>query len=191
MSQPATHLLTTDTVRAEALGGYIARDWSATAGLKAGYSVAFGPVTRVLFLQELGQGGASPAPPAPIDASLLETRHVTWLRERAPHRAVDADVTVLELRSYQARIGLGAEFLDLMLSNLPVRERHSSNFGVWEPISGPSERVFHLWGYRDLAHRNAVRARLKDDADWARYIGTILPMLSTLESTILHPLPRC
>lgn len=184
-------LLTSDTVRAEALSGYIARDWSACPNLLAGYSVAFGPVTRVMFLQTLADNGVPPDPPAPIDPDHLISRHVGWLRECSSHRPVSDGVTVLELRSYDVRVGLGAEFLKLMLAALPIRERYSRNFGVWETLSGRRERILHLWGYRDLAARNAVREQLKGDADWSDYVATILPMLDALTTTLLQPLPKC
>lgn len=98
---------------------------------------------------------------------------------------------MLELRTYDVRAGQGDHFLELMLAALPVRQLHSTNFGVWSSLSGRAERVLHLWGDANLDERAAVRARLKDDHEWNDYTATILPMLEDLQSTILTPLPQC
>ena len=185
-----TRLLTRDTIRAEHLAGRIGSDWTNVDNLLSGYSVAFGPVTELLFLQACPDATRLPEPPTPIDPVIIESRNVELLRERAPHRRADETVNVLELRTYDARPGQGAKFLELMLAALPVRERYSSNFGVWEAISGRNERVHHLWGYRDLVERDRVRGQLKLDPVWGKYISTVLPMLSNLNTVLLNPLPK-
>ncbi|KQX23469.1 MULTISPECIES: NIPSNAP family protein [unclassified Sphingomonas] len=184
------HILTSDLVPAEQLGAYIGQDWSAAPNIRAGWSVAFGPVTRVLFLQE--QDGLEP-PAAPIvpSAFVIERRERQWLRARSPLHPSPADFGVIELRTYSARMGQGDRFLDLMLRMLPVRQRHSPNVGVWSSLSGRCEQVLHMWGYRSLDERAAVRAHLKEDQVWGGYTATILPMLEELQSVILTPLPNC
>jgi hypothetical protein len=181
-----TRVLTSDTVPAEKLGAYVGHDWRATAGLRAGWSVAFGPVTQVLFLQD-----AETPLPVPPPGIQLEARKRQFLREVSPHRPTGDGITIFDLRCYDPRVGAGAAFLELMLATLPVRERYSRNFGVWQALSGRDEQVLHLWGYRDLSERDLVRAHLKSDAEWQTYISTILPMLQFLNSTILVPLPFC
>ncbi|MHA3791104.1 NIPSNAP family protein [Sphingomonas sp. YL-JM2C] len=184
------HILTTDLVKAEELGAYIGQDWSGAPNIRAGWSVAFGPVTRIMFLQ--GQDALEPPPPPMVPPAFsLERRERQWLRARSPHRPTPADITVLELRTYSVRTGLGDRFLDLMLGALPLRQRYSPNFGVWSSLSGRLEQVLHLWGYRSLDERAAVRARLKEDREWDDYTATILPMLEELQSVILTPLPKC
>lgn len=184
------HILTSDVVKAHQLGGYLQQDWSGTDAIRAGWSVAFGPVTRVLFLQEQ-QALEPPPPPAVPPAFQLEYRQRQWLREVSPHRPTPPEIAVLELRTYDVRPGLGGAFLDRMLAALPIRQRYSANFGVWSSLSGRDEQVLHLWGYRDLAERAAVRAQLKDDREWNDYTAAILPLLEELQSTILAPLPGC
>lgn len=185
----AIHVLTSDTVRAEDLAAYLAHDWRGADRLQAAWSVAFGPVTEVMFLQEAG--GTPPAlPPAP-DRFALERRESQWLQEMSPHRPASDGTSLFELRRYDVRTGQGDRFLELMLAAIPIRQKYSSNFGVWQSLSGRREQVLHLWGYRDLGERNAVRARLKDDAEWVAYTQTILPMLEKLNSIILTPLPSC
>jgi hypothetical protein len=181
-------VLTSDTVRAEQFADYIGLDWRAVAGLRAGWSVGFGPVTRVLFLQDLAAGGAPPSLPTAQGSFTLEARERQWLREVRPHRSPTDGITHFELRTYDARVGAGAHFLELMLAAMPIRERYSPNCGVWESLSGRHEQVLHMWGYRGLAERDRVRADLKADPEWQAYITTILPMLQMLNSTILLPL---
>jgi hypothetical protein len=182
-------LLTADSVRAELLGAYVAQDWCGTPGLRAGWSVGFGPVTRVLFLQAVGENGEPPPLPVSVDGIAPELRERQWLREVKQYRQGADGVLIYELRTYDARAGLGSDFIKLMLGALPIREKYSANCGIWESLSGRHEQILHLWGYRNLEERNQVRARLKADPDWQAYITTILPMLQTLQSIILNPLP--
>jgi hypothetical protein len=147
----------------------------------------FGPVTQLIFLQSVEPSG-TPDVPTPFDSEVLSARKREWVLEVHPYRAVQAKL--LELRSYQVRAGEGRRFLDLMLKALPIRERYSLNHGIWEAASGRCERVFHMWGYSSLAEREEVRAQLKQDAEWNKYVATILPMLGSLSSNILQPLPR-
>lgn len=184
------HVLTRDTARAEDLGAYLAHDWRGAERLRAAWSVAFGPVTEVLFLQE-ASGGVPPVIPLVPEQFVLERRERQWLRAESPHRAATDGIALFELRRYDVRVGQGVEFLDLMLGALPIRQRYSSNFGIWSSLSGRHEQVLHLWGYRNLAERDIVRAQLKRDAEWGVYTARILPMLEKLTSTILTPLPLC
>lgn len=181
-------LLTSDSVRAEQLGDYVAQDWRSVEAVRAGWSVGFGPVTKVLFLQDAAKLPALPAAP---DRFMLEGRERQWLRVVRPHRRDVEAVGLFELRTYDARVGQAEAFLELMLKTLPVRERHSPNCGVWESLSGRHGQVLHMWGYSNMDERNAVRAGLKADPEWQHYIATVLPMLQTLNSTILTPLPLC
>lgn len=184
------HILTSDLVPAEQLGAYIGHDWSGAPNIRAGWSVAFGPVTRVLFLQEQDalEPPAAPTVPPPLSIARRERQ---WLRARSPLHPSPADFGVIELRTYSARTGQGDSFLDLMLGMLPVRQLHSPNVGVWSSLSGQSEQILHMWGYRSLDERTAVRAQLKEDREWGDYTATILPMLEELQSVILTPLPNC
>src|SRR3546814_10853738 len=143
-----------------------------------------------MFLQEARDGIPPALPPAPARFA-LERRESQWLQEVSPHRPAADDVTVFELRRYDVRTAQGDRFLKLMLGALPIRQKYSPNFGVWMSVSGRREQVLHLWGYRDLDERNAVRAQLKGDAEWGAYTATILPMLQTLSSNILTPLLSC
>lgn len=183
-----TQILTVDTVRAQDLDLYLRHDWTATPGLLGGWSVAFGPVTQVLFLQSVDDTSGGEGPASAAAGFALERRERHWLQEISPFHPI-GDTALFELRTYDVRAGQGDRFLDLMRGSLPVRQRYSANFGIWRSLSGRLEQVRHLWGYRDLAERTAVRAQLKHDTEWGDYIRTILPMLETLQSHILAPLP--
>jgi hypothetical protein len=183
-----THLLTKDTVRADIFADHLARDWKLCRALLGGWSVAFGPVTQLMFLQEVTEVGELPLPPTPEDPAILEARDRQWLREINHLRFADEGITHYDLRTYDTRMGEAQRFLDLMLSALPIREHHSRNCGIWSSLSGRGERVLHLWGYRGLDERENVRAALKQDRHWGAYIATILPLLQSLESIILQPL---
>jgi hypothetical protein len=187
----SVQLLTADTVRAEQLGAYVGQDWRGTPGLRGGWSVGFGPVTNVLFLQALGEDGEPPPLPACAGSMVPELRKRQWLREVKPYSQGADGVSIYELRTYDARAGLGSDLLKLMLGALPIREKYSANYGIWGSLSGRHEQILHLWGYRNLEERDQVRCRLKADPGWQDYITTILPMLETLQSIILNPLPRC
>lgn len=181
-------ILTRDTVPPDQFADYVAHDWSGTEHLAAGWSVAFGPVTQILFLQE--QAGVSiPSLPEGPAEFRRERRHRQWLAPAKMFRKPPPEMRFLEMRAYDVRTGQGDAFLRRMLEALPLREQYSPNCGVWTSLSGRSERVLHLWGYRDLEERDGVRAKLRGDSGWSDYTRTILPMLEVLNSTILAPLP--
>ena len=74
-----------------------------------------------------------------------------------------------------------------MLESMKVREKYSSNHGIWIPLAGNPDRVFHLWAYRDLAHRSQARAGVAKEPGWKAYTEAIIPMLREMRSTVLLP----
>ena len=42
---------------------------------------------------------------------------------------------------------------------MPVREKYSQNVGLWQTEVGQLNEVVHLWAYRDLNERAAVRGQ--------------------------------
>ncbi|HLE99242.1 MAG TPA: NIPSNAP family protein, partial [Gaiellaceae bacterium] len=49
--------------------------------------------------------------------------------------------------------------------------------------------VVHLWAYRDLNDRAAVRAKALQDPEWQAFIGKATPLLAEMCSIILNPAP--
>lgn len=182
----SVELLTRYTIRANQFAAVLKAP--VAADRIASWSVMFGPVTQLLFLQAIPPGGEPPEAPLPDDPAIVERQERQFLRQVRPYQHPDPAIRLFELRRYQTRVGEAERFVSQMIGALPIREGHSLNCGVWTSLSGPHGEVLHLWGYRDLAHRDEVRAALRKDEEWGRYIGRILPLLQTLESTILQPL---
>jgi hypothetical protein len=180
--------LTIDVIRAERFLSLLSRPtWPDTAATVA-CSLMFGPVTSLLFLQDCTPKGQAPSAPLGDDASLIECRTRDALLPLRQFRPGPPGTRIYELRIYQTRLGEEQAFVDQLLQHLPVREKHSPNSGVWLSRSGEAGRVFHLWGYEDLAHRERVRAALRHDPVWTGYTADILPRLRLLHSLIAQPI---
>jgi hypothetical protein len=66
---------------------------------------------------------------------------------------------VYELRWYRAHVGRLAEWIGLFKGVMPTREKYSKNVGVFQTEAGQLNEAVHLWAYKDLNDRVAVRAR--------------------------------
>jgi len=84
---------------------------------------------------------------------------------------------IYELRWYRAQVGRLGEWLSLAKGVLPSREKYSRNEAV------------HLWVYEDLNERAAARAKALADPDWQAFLGKALPLLVSMQSTVLIPTP--
>jgi NIPSNAP len=47
----------------------------------------------------------------------------------------------------------------------------------------------HLWVYKDLNERAAARSKALADPDWQAFLGKALPLLISMQSTVLIPTP--
>lgn len=141
-----------------------------------------GRLNQVLTLREasddIPETASSPAAP-------IRFREVRLLSALKPYRPTNDKL--FELREYAVVPGRMQEFIALMLEALPFRERHSPNVCVWVPLSGDPDRVLHLWGYRDFAHRGEARAAAMREPAWQAYLKAIVPLLGEMNSTILRP----
>ena len=90
-------------------------------------------------------------------------------------------------RSYAIFSGHHDHYMALMLEAIKGREKYSPNLGIWVPLSGDVNRVFHISAYRDLQHRDAARAESARDPDWMRYLNTVMPMLRQMRNSLLLP----
>ncbi len=97
---------------------------------------------------------------------------------------------VYELRTYRAQVGKVGEWLGHFKAILPLREKYSKNVGLWQTEMGPLNEVVHLWAYRDLNERAAVRARVLQEPEWQAFLGRATPLLLEMRSVILTPAPH-
>ncbi len=72
---------------------------------------------------------------------------------------------------------------------LPSREKYSRNVCYWQTEAGQLNEAVHLWVYKDLNERAAARAKALGDPDWQAFLGKALPLLVTMQSTVLIPTP--
>jgi hypothetical protein len=97
---------------------------------------------------------------------------------------------VYELRWYRAHVGKLAEWLSLFKAVMPAREKYSKNVGVFQTEAGQLNEAVHLWAYKDLNDRAAVRSKVLQDPEWQAYLGKSAPLLADMKSIILNPAPH-
>ncbi|OLC17890.1 MAG: NIPSNAP family protein [Candidatus Rokubacteria bacterium 13_1_40CM_69_27] len=96
---------------------------------------------------------------------------------------------IYELRTYRTIPGKVAEWLGHFKAIMPVREKYSKNVGLWQTEMGQLNEAVHLWAYRDLNERAAVRAKALQDPQWQAFIGKATPLLVEMRSVVLNPVP--
>ncbi len=96
---------------------------------------------------------------------------------------------VYELRTYRTHVGKAGEWLGHYKAIMPVREKYSKNVGLWQTEVAQLNEVIHLWAYRDLNDRAAVRAKAFQDPEWQAFIGKATPLLAEMRSIVLNPAP--
>ncbi len=97
---------------------------------------------------------------------------------------------VYELRWYRAHVGKLAEWLSLFKGVMPAREKYSNNVGVFQTEAGQLNEAVHLWAYKDLNDRAAVRSKVLQDPEWQVFLGKSGPCLAEMKSIILNPAPH-
>lgn len=93
---------------------------------------------------------------------------------------------VYELRSYRAHPGKVGDWLNLFKAIMPTREKYSKNVGVWQTEVAQLNQAVHLWAYRDLNDRAAIRARVLQDPEWQVFLGKSAPLLAEMQSVVLN-----
>ena len=96
---------------------------------------------------------------------------------------------IYELRWYRTQVGKAGEWLGHFKAIMPVREKYSTNVGVWQTEAGQLNEVVHMWAYRDLNHRASVRGQVMQDPEWQTFLGKSAPLLIEMRSVILNPAP--
>jgi NIPSNAP len=94
-----------------------------------------------------------------------------------------------ELRWYRSHPGRIGEWIREIKGIMPTREKYSKIVGLWQTEMGQLNEAVHLWAYRDLNERAAVRAKALADPDWQAYIGRSAPLLIQQNAVVLIPAP--
>ena len=97
---------------------------------------------------------------------------------------------VYELRWYRAHVGRLPEWISLFTGIMPAREKYSKNVGVFQTEAGQLNEAVHLWAYKDLNDRAAVRSKVLQDPEWQVFLGKSAPCLAEMKSIILNPAPH-
>src|SRR5262245_36798304 len=92
---------------------------------------------------------------------------------------------IYELRWYRAYPGRLGEWLNLARGVLPTREKYSRNVGYWQTEVSQLNEAVHLWVYRDLNERAAVRGKVMQDPEWQAFLGKALPLLQQQDALIM------
>jgi hypothetical protein len=96
---------------------------------------------------------------------------------------------VYELRWYRSHPGRIGEWIGNIKGVMPTREKYSKIVGLWQTEMGQLNEAVHLWAYRDLNERAAVRAKVVQDPEWQAYLGRTAPLLLEMKSIILNAAP--
>ncbi|HWQ37957.1 MAG TPA: NIPSNAP family protein [Burkholderiales bacterium] len=97
---------------------------------------------------------------------------------------------IVDHRTYWVKPGRLNEFLKLYEKEmLPIQLKHLGHCVGWYVSNdiGPLSQVVHMWAYKDLADRDARRARMMQDPGAAAYLEKALPLLDRMENKILRP----
>lgn len=95
---------------------------------------------------------------------------------------------IYEIRTYRVHPGRAAEFLKIYQDQgLGIISRYAKLIGCWTTDVGTLNSVVFIWAYEDAGHRGGQRARLAQDAEWQRFVPSILPFLAHQENALLTP----
>jgi hypothetical protein len=70
---------------------------------------------------------------------------------------------IYEIRTYNVKPGLAAEYLKRFADGLEVRSKYSALYGMWQVEIGPLNQIIHIWSYDSLQQRAEVRAAAARD----------------------------
>lgn len=142
---------------------------------------------RARLLGELGRIEEWTRDYLPKARSMILTQETSILAPALPIDAPAEAPNLYELRRYTTHPGKAPEWLGLIKKAAPARRALSTIVGVWASELGSLNRVLHLWAYRDLNHRAAVRKQAAQDPTWRDFVAKAPPLLTRMESTILAP----
>jgi hypothetical protein len=99
---------------------------------------------------------------------------------------------IVDHRTYWVKPGKLNEFLKLYEKEmLPIQRKHLGHCVGWYVSNdiGLLSQVVHMWAYKDLADRDARRAKMQQDPGTPGYMEKALPLLDRMENKILRPAP--
>jgi len=126
---------------------------------------------------------------APKIRALMLAQENKILSAALPLKPPADDGHLYELRWYRAQPGKIGEWIGHIKAIMPAREKYSKNVGLWQTEVAQLNEAVHLWVYRDLNERAAVRVKVLEDPGWQAYLGRSLPLLVEMKSVILNPSP--
>ena len=68
--------------------------------------------------------------------------------------------------------------------------QHPSSHGVFQTEAGQLNEAVHLWAYKDLNDRAAVRGKVLQDPEWQVFLGKSAPCLAEMKAIVLNPAPH-
>lgn len=98
---------------------------------------------------------------------------------------------IYEMRTYRLKTGTVPAYLKLVSEEgIAIQRGHLVHLvGYYATEVGPLNEIVHVWGYRDLADREARRAALAADPAWVAFLPKIQALIETMESKILRAAP--
>lgn len=189
MNSVALYQLTIDALSVSAVKQYaVPHDFPEVAPLVAAWTTLFGGLNQTYLLQRLAPEVRVEDIAAPSFQPALQSRSVQLLRGIRPfHASRSEDQSLHEMRTYDLMSGSAPRFMELLRGILDFRERLSPCLGAWASITGRSDQVLHIWSYRSLEERDAVREQLLVDPIWRAYSEQVAPLIVNQRNTLLKP----
>jgi hypothetical protein len=119
--------------------------------------------------------------------SMLLAQENKVLSAQLPFKPPTDTGHIYELRTYRAQVGRAGEWLAHFKAIMPTREKYSKNVGLWQTEMGQLNEVVHMWAYRDLNDRAAVRGKVLQDPEWQTFLGKSAPLLLEMKAIPLVP----
>jgi hypothetical protein len=93
---------------------------------------------------------------------------------------------IFEMRTYLMKPGSIPEVEKRWAAALPAREKLSPLGGFWRSEVGTLNQIIHVWPYKDLNERDAIRAKAVELGIWPPKAAEFI---LEMESKILHAAP--
>jgi len=138
---------------------------------------------------ELGKNDAWTTEYVPKIRVLMLAQENKILSPQLPLEPPAGSGHLYELRWYRSLPGRIGEWIRHIKDVMPTREKYSKIVGLWQTEMGQLNEAVHLWAYRDLNERAAVRAKALADPEWQAYIGRSAPLLLQQNAVVLIPAP--